>query len=232
MKILLSNDDGFGAAGLIALYQELRNVGHELLVVAPDRERSGASMAITLSDGVSFFKKGEALYSCSGTPVDCIFYTLLGAVDFQPDLIIGGINCGPNLGTDIIYSGTCAIARQAAMAGVLGIAVSSDRFHPPFQYEQQANLFVKQLDRLLPQIGAGCFLNINFPAVLQNEAIWVESTLSRRHYEDFLTLRHEGEAVHHCLLQGKPVSLHQEDSLSDWATVERGEIAYTFVSVS
>lgn len=232
MKILLSNDDGFESSGLKALYEALLAAGHKVLVVAPDRERSGASMAITLTEGVSFFKKGENLYSCSGTPVDCVFYALLGAVDFKPDLVLGGINRGPNLGADIVYSGTCAVARQAAMAKIAGIAVSSNRFHPPFDYERQAKMFVEKLDFLLSKLKQGFFLNVNFPASLQGEEEWLQATLSNRYYEDSLTLRSDGKEVRHYFLQGNPTDFHREEPDSDWVIVEKGKIAYTLVPVS
>ena len=111
MRILLTNDDGIGAAGLAALEAAFGS-RHEVWVVAPDGERSGTSHAIHLQGPVRIRHEGERRFSCSGTPADCVFLGLRG--DFLPsiDAVLSGINHGPNLGTDVVYSGTCAAARH------------------------------------------------------------------------------------------------------------------------
>src|SRR6056297_1174246 len=105
MNILITNDDGLGSPGLERLVEEYRDK-HEIWVVAPDGERSGSSHAITLKGAVRFQQFEERIFSCSGTPVDCVLMSVLGAIPEKPDLVLSGINLGPNIGTDILYSGT------------------------------------------------------------------------------------------------------------------------------
>ena len=129
MRILVTNDDGIDAEGLAVLVQFLSDEsyggkGREIVVLAPEAERSGVSHAMTLRRPTKVRKLNEGYYSCSGTPADCVIVAGLGVLPWMPDLVVSGINRGPNMGTDIVYSGTCGAARQAALAGVPAIAVS------------------------------------------------------------------------------------------------------------
>ena len=131
MNILVTNDDGIAAEGLEALINELKGLCnaqnkplHTITVIAPDTERSGVSHAMTLRHPTKVRRLNEGLYTCSGTPADCVIVAGLGIVKEKIDLVVSGINRGPNLGTDIVYSGTCAAARQAALVGIPSIAVS------------------------------------------------------------------------------------------------------------
>ncbi len=105
MRLLLVNDDGFEAAGLTTLARSI-GADHEVWIVAPESEKSGTSNAITLKDSIRVRAVGERTYSCRGTPADCVLVALLGLVPGPVDLVLSGINHGPNLGTDILYSGT------------------------------------------------------------------------------------------------------------------------------
>ena len=100
MNILITNDDGIESPGLKAL-KSYFVPEHTVWMVAPEQERSGTSHSITLKEPVRFRKIEERTYSCTGTPADCILYSILGALETKPDIIISGINLGPNLGTDI-----------------------------------------------------------------------------------------------------------------------------------
>lgn len=228
MNILISNDDGFGAAGIEVLAKELEK-SHKVVVVAPNQNRSGASHSITLEKGVSFEKKEENRYVCSGTPADCVFYALLGAIDFKPDLVLGGINQGPNLGTDVIYSGTVAIARQAALSSIPAMALSYCSYVIADQFLSCANEFAKKLEWLFTLIKQGQFLNINFPQQIRSNATWKEATLSNRHYQDFITLNHDEGNRYHCSLSGKPVNLSTESPNCDWVLTNEGAITYTIL---
>ena len=133
MKILLSNDDGVFAPGLKALANAL-NKDHELTVSAPDSERSAVSRSMTLFDPLRAREtRIEGLpdvpaYAVSGTPVDCVRLAL-GNLFSEPDIVVSGINMGPNLGTDVLYSGTVAAAHEAALLGYQSIAVSCLSYH-------------------------------------------------------------------------------------------------------
>jgi len=123
MNILLSNDDGFQAPGLIALQQAL-STQHHVITVAPDRDRSGASNSLTLDRPLRMLPQGERIYSVNGTPTDCVHLGLTALYDKAPNIVISGINAGPNLGDDVIYSGTVAAAMEGRHLGYPAIAVS------------------------------------------------------------------------------------------------------------
>src|SRR3954468_7688283 len=129
MKVLLTNDDGIGASGLHALRRALLGVpGVELAVIAPDSNRSATARSITTRRPLWVeeieFGDGTTGYATDGTPVDCVRFAALGLIEFQPELIVSGINHGANLGDDITYSGTVAAALEGVILGVPGIAVS------------------------------------------------------------------------------------------------------------
>lgn len=166
VKILLTNDDGIEAQGLYHLYQELITFA-EVIVVAPKEERSACSHAITLSHPLRIEKveKGGQFFghAVSGTPVDCVKLGLNVILDFKPDLVISGINCGLNTGVHIFYSGTVSAALEAAFLDIPAIAVSLDPEGSP--YFINSAQFVKKLAlRVLEQgLPSGTFLNVNIP---------------------------------------------------------------------
>src|SRR5919107_5157017 len=127
MRIVLTNDDGIDAAGLLAARRALEEVG-EVVTVAPDRNRSGVARSITFGIPLHVEERemadGSVGYACTGTPVDCVRLVSLGLFDFEPDIVVSGINHGENLGDDITYSGTVAAAFEGIVIGVPGIAAS------------------------------------------------------------------------------------------------------------
>ncbi|HET9122461.1 MAG TPA: 5'/3'-nucleotidase SurE, partial [Acidiferrobacteraceae bacterium] len=122
-RVLLSNDDGYLAAGLAALATALRPVAH-VTVVAPDRDRSGASNSLTLARPLRVKAVAEDLFCVDGTPTDCVHLALTGVLDPVPDMVLSGINHGANLGDDVLYSGTVAAAMEGRFLGRPAIAVS------------------------------------------------------------------------------------------------------------
>src|SRR5437773_7582340 len=129
MKVLLTNDDGIQATGLNALRRALLEVpGIELSVIAPDSNRSATARSITTRSPLWVeeveFEDGSTGFATDGTPVDCVRFATLGLIEFEPELIVSGINHGANLGDDITYSGTVAAALEGAVLGVPAIAVS------------------------------------------------------------------------------------------------------------
>jgi 5'-nucleotidase len=169
MKLLLSNDDGVFAGGIRALATEL-NRHHDISVSAPDRERSAVSRAMTLNEPLRAQKtKIEGLpdvpaYAISGTPVDCIRLAL-GNLFAAPDIVVSGINHGPNLGTDVLYSGTVAAAHEAALLGYQAIAISNLSYKGEHM-ETAARIASFAVDYLKAHpLSFGMVLNINVPGV-------------------------------------------------------------------
>ena len=135
MKILISNDDGYLAPGINALAEQLSAIA-DIVVVAPDSNRSGASNSLTLDRPLRVMKSDKGYYSINGTPTDCVHIALTGMLDERPDLVVSGINQGQNMGDDTLYSGTVAAATEGYLFGIPAIAtvpeykVSSPMFWP------------------------------------------------------------------------------------------------------
>ena len=132
MRILLTNDDGVRARGIELLRAALRPLG-EVWVVAPDREQSACSHALTLNDPLRVQRLEERIFTVSGTPTDCVLLAIRGVVGVmepRPDLVVAGINHGPNLGDDVTYSGTVAAAMEGSLLGLPGVAFSNAAWMP------------------------------------------------------------------------------------------------------
>jgi 5'-nucleotidase len=181
MRILLSNDDGYQAPGLIALAEALSEVA-EVVVVAPDRNRSGASNSLTLETPIRASRQPNGFYAVNGTPTDCVHLAITGLLDEEPDMVVSGINAGANMGDDVIYSGTVAAAMEGRFLGLPAMAVSLNS-HQPAQVGTAARaavLLVRQIrDGMLP---ADVILNVNVPDVPWDEIEGLEATrLGHRH---------------------------------------------------
>ncbi len=168
MNILLTNDDGIHASGLMALY-EIFSLQHKVVVIAPDREQSAVGHGITLKRPIRAKRidlgKGNTGYAVSGTPVDCIKLGLMELLDMAPDIVVSGINRGANLGVNINYSGTAAAAREAVLYKIPSIAVSVQGQNTD-NYEDAAR-FVYNIAHEVNEKGLpfGTFLNVNIPGV-------------------------------------------------------------------
>ncbi|KDE40500.1 MAG: 5'/3'-nucleotidase SurE [Nitrincola lacisaponensis] len=165
MKILVSNDDGVYAPGLAILAEALRQDADELCVVAPDRNRSGASNALTLDRPLETYRHTSGYFSVNGTPTDCVHLGRSGLFldGFVPDIVVSGINVGANLGDDVLYSGTVAAAMEGRTCRLPPIAVSMNSFHPR-HFDTAAEIvrsIVAKLDSLV--IAPRTVLNVNIP---------------------------------------------------------------------
>jgi 5'-nucleotidase len=223
MRILLTNDDGIASDGIQALVKALRP-GHEVWVVAPETEKSGGSHSITLRDALRMRSRGERQFSCRGTPADCVIVALLGFVSAEVDLVISGINRGPNLGTDILYSGTAAGARQGALMGVPSVALSVNTFSAPFPWEDAAAFAARNLEAFRDLGTDDHFLNINFPARFGREARAVITFPSRRIYRDVLSTYTTPDGDSYCFVGGELPDAHPEEG-SDSMIVAQGGIS-------
>jgi len=162
MKILVSNDDGYLATGINVLADALSDIA-DVVVVAPDRNRSAASNSLTLHDPLRVSKVGENRYRVNGTPSDCVHLALTGFLDEEPDLVVSGINHGANLGDDVIYSGTVAAAMEGRFLGLPTIAVSLVGHHLQ-HFDTAARIATELVQRLDEDpLPAEFILNVNVP---------------------------------------------------------------------
>ena len=164
MKILVSNDDGYRAEGLQRLVDALRPLA-EITVMAPDRNRSGASNSLTLDVPLRVWSYGERMYYVGGTPTDCVHLAISGFFDFQHDMVVSGINDGANLGDDVLYSGTVAAAVEGRFLGLPTMAVSlvvRDGRH----FDTAARVASELVLRLMrTPLHSSMILNVNVPDV-------------------------------------------------------------------
>lgn len=164
MRILLSNDDGCTAPGLLCLRDQLR-LHHEVAVVAPDRNRSGASNSLTLSNPVRVQTHADGTMCVDGTPTDCVHLALTGMLEQNFDMVVSGINAGANLGDDTLYSGTVAAAMEGRFLGYSAVAVSCCAIEPR-HYQTAARVTLRIIDRLLLEpLPGDNILNVNVPDV-------------------------------------------------------------------
>ncbi|MER3546612.1 MAG: 5'/3'-nucleotidase SurE [Rhodanobacteraceae bacterium] len=183
MRVLISNDDGVEAPGLRVLAQHLAELG-EVIVVAPDRDRSGASNSLTLDQPVRVQKLDDGRYRVFGTPTDCVHLALAGLLEREPDIVISGINNSANLGDDVIYSGTVSAAMEGRFLGLPAIAVSLvSEDHRGKHFDSAARAVLLLTKRLLVDpLPADTILNVNVPDRDWHDIRGFEVTrLGRRH---------------------------------------------------
>jgi 5'-nucleotidase len=225
LRILLTNDDGIDALGLEALETAL-SVRHEVWVCAPDGERSGTSHSIQVRGPVRIRKVSERRFVCGGSPADCVFLSRRGSFIPPYDAVVSGINRGPNLGTDILYSGTCAAARQAVLLGVPSLAVSLATLQAPWDYGPGAELVARSLEWFLSLAPADHFLNLNLPAVPASPLEARPASLCVRRYLDKVVEFTAPDGDLWCWVEGRLPGDSIEPG-SDWDLVNRGWAAYT-----
>jgi 5'-nucleotidase len=168
MKILITNDDGVSSEGLRTLADTMKALG-EVFVVAPDRERSAAAHSLTLHRPLRVEEISPGVYAADGTPVDCVNLAVYGILKGLPDLVISGINNGPNLGEDLVYSGTVSAAFEATFLGIPAFAISLAA-REGFRYQPAANFALKVAGHIIrKRLPPGTFLNINVPNVEEDK---------------------------------------------------------------
>ncbi|MBP2653178.1 MAG: surE [Firmicutes bacterium] len=231
MRILLTNDDGIFAPGIQALWRELSEVG-EVMVVAPDSERSATSQAITVHhpirvDQHCFDDPRVCGWRIGGTPTDCVKIAVEALLDQKPDIVVSGINQGPNLGTDVLYSGTVSAAIEGALLGFPAIAVSltswkMDDFSVAAKFT--SNLVLTAIQKPLPP---RTLLNVNVPPLASSELNGVEITrLGAIQYENIFEHRKDPRGRSYYWMGGKQVD-SENGAGSDVAAVKQGKISVT-----
>jgi 5'-nucleotidase len=162
VKILVSNDDGYQARGLRVLTDYLRRVA-QVTVVAPDRDRSGSSNSLTLDVPLRAERMDDGVVRVAGTPTDCVHLAITGLLDEEPDMVVAGLNAGPNLGDDVLYSGTVAAATEGRFLGRPAMAVSMDSFRPQ-HLETGGRIALELVQRLTrAPLEPDVILNVNIP---------------------------------------------------------------------
>ena len=181
MRILLSNDDGYFAPGLAVLAETLSSCA-DITVIAPERDRSGASNSLTLDRPLMLRQSHNGFYYVNGTPTDCVHLAVTGMLDEMPDMVISGINHGANMGDDTIYSGTVAAATEGFLLGIPSIAVSLASFANG-HYATAARVVQEMVQRFQrTPFTAPVLLNINVPDIPYEALKGMETTrLGKRH---------------------------------------------------
>ena len=227
--ILVSNDDGVAAAGVIALREALASFA-DVYTVAPQLEQSAKSHSITLHHPLRFHEVEPRVWAVDGTPADCVYvaFFLADLLPRRPDLVVSGINHGPNLGNDVHYSGTVAAAREGTLRGVPSIAFSnsSSDMEGAAQY---AKRFCKQLLGATAPEGQAVLLNVNFPPVPPKG---IRATrLGLRLYADEVEVRDDPRGRHYLWIGGPGhVKSHPVEG-ADTEALDEGLISITPLSI-
>ena len=181
MNILVSNDDGYFAPGITLLAEALRQLG-EVTVVAPERDRSGASNSLTLDRPLTVRRAPNGYYSVNGTPTDCVHIAVTGLLQLSPDVIVSGVNLGANMGDDTIYSGTVAAAAEGYLLGIPSVAVSLTS-RTGEHFESTIGIALQMVERFRASpFGEPVLLNVNVPDIPAASLRGIEVTrLGRRH---------------------------------------------------
>jgi 5'-nucleotidase len=245
MKILLTNDDGITAAGIMAA-KEFLSRKHEIFIMAPDEEKSACSNAITVRGELTIKHVGDAAYTVNGYPADCVIIGLSGSIIPDVDLVVSGINHGPNVGDDLVFSGTVAAARTAYVFNKPAIAISiNSRSHAPRYLDDAAAFLADFVDEIMgrktgrkersrkiaaDRATATPFINVNYPDIPRNLVRGVKYTrLGKRIYRDSFTKATfvSGEAT--LQMGGYIESVETEGS--DTTELEKGFITITPLTI-
>lgn len=232
--ILVSNDDGVHAAGITALAEAMRMLGN-VVVVAPDREQSAGSHSLTLNRPLRHRTlQGDTaldgVHSVDGTPADCIYVALFlkKVLERRPDLVVSGINHGPNLAQDVFYSGTVAAAREATLRGIPAIAFSNGgKLSMTDAAEYARKIVFRYLleDKPKDSSGQATLLNVNFPFGGEVKGV-VATKLGKRSYEDIVLARHDPRGREYLWIGGS-ADPHEHVPGSDTEAYDSGKISIT-----
>lgn len=227
MLILCTNDDGYFARGLKVLAEAATGLG-EVHVVAPDREQSACSHSLTMHYPLRANRFDDRTQYVDGTPTDCVALAVGGLLDRRPDVVLSGVNHGPNMGEDVLYSGTVAGAMEATILGIPAIAFSYTGPEPAAAIPAYQPL----LERLIPQLlrddfPAETLLNVNLPPIPPDEVRGVRVTrLGRRVYMDSLTRATDPAGREYFWIGGGGIEWRAEEGTDFWA-VDQGYISVT-----
>lgn len=230
MRILLSNDDGVRAPGLAALYHALKDIA-DVTVIAPDRNCSGASNSLTLHSPLRVEQLENGFFSVNGTPTDCVHIGTNSPLGEAPDLVVSGINDAPNMGDDVIYSGTVAAATEGRFVGLPAIAVSMGQ-HGHDYYETAAQVVADLIKKLQKEpLQSDFVLNVNVPYLPFSEIKGTQLTrLGRRHRAENMV--RDSDPWGREIFWYGPVGPQRDDGPgTDFAAVREGFVSITPLTV-
>ena len=236
MLILLSNDDGYHASGIQAVRKYLAKK-HHVVMVAPDRDRSGASHSLTVTRPLRVRKLEKDCYCVDGTPTDAVMIAVYKILKRKPDIVVSGINSGANMGEDVTYSGTVAAAIEGTLFGIPSIAVSltgNGRLNhlKQAEYAKASRFTGKAVDHIAKNgLPEGVLLNINVPmgagVDIRNYNI---TRLGKRVYDDVITEKIDPRGEHYYWIAGR-VRVTGKGPETDFGAVERGIISVTPLAI-
>lgn len=231
-KVLITNDDGIEGEGLRVLYEAMSEKC-DVYVLVPDSNRSAVSSLLTLYRPLKYVKIREKFYTCSGSPVDCVISALKSSLfEIKFDCVLSGINKGPNMGTDIIYSGTAAAARQAVLYGVPGIALSlasdgEDCNVGNFDYRAMAEFCRDNLDSLISLWDGKTFVSLNAVSSDSYSGA-MPATLCVREYGDSVEIKDEGGGTFSGSFRGGNILSHGDENC-DFQVTKKNKISVTLI---
>lgn len=235
MNILLVNDDGYRAEGIRALERALSECGHEIYLTAPSVEQSAKSHSMTINSHVYATEYEKNHFHLTGSPADCVIYSLKSKlIPIKPDLVISGINHGYNLSSDIIYSGTCAAARQACLYGFKAIAISTNKGSDgSFDFKKAADFLVSHLEEFVFKLDSKAFLNINVPSNFDG-CSYELSSIGEIDYDDqFILEKQEDGRIKisntECIITHKRFETSKYPH--DWEVCKKGSAALSLIRI-
>jgi 5'-nucleotidase len=225
--ILVTNDDGLGAEGLWALRKVLGSLS-EVMVIAPDREQSATSHSLTLNHPLRVKEIEDSVMSVDGTPTDCVLLAFNGVLKEKPQLVVAGINHGPNLGEDVSYSGTVAAAMEGMLQGVPSFAISMAG-KPPYSFEVASSFALKLATMILEKgMDSQTLLNVNVPNLPGASISHVKVTkLGNRLYRDVLIKKVDPRGRTYYWIGGDEPSWRPAKGHTDFKAIEEGMISIT-----
>ena len=228
MRILCTNDDGYLAGGIRVLAEAARNLG-TVTIVAPDREQSATSHSLTLHHPLRARRASDGAWVVDGTPTDCVIVAVGEILDRRPDVVLSGINHGPNMGEDVLYSGTVAAAMEATVLGIPSVALSyaGDRFEDLDAWEGVITGLLRSVLRADRDFPRETLLSVNLPGVDPGDVKGVRVTsLGKRVYSDSITRARDPSGREYFWIGGGVSRWSGRDD-SDFRAVEEGWISVT-----
>ncbi|MDZ7859929.1 MAG: 5'/3'-nucleotidase SurE [Candidatus Krumholzibacteriota bacterium] len=231
INILVTNDDGIRASGLRALVDILSSIGN-VIVIAPEVERSASSHSITLNKPLRVHEYGNSWFSVTGSPADCVIMAVYGIMDSKPDIVVSGINHGPNMGEDVIYSGTVAAAIEGYILGINSIAISvTSRKNRDFTVASSVSgMLVRKM--IQKTIDDKLLLNVNIPYIGEDKFKGIKITsLGSRVYNDMIIAKKDPRGDNYYWIGGGKPGWRDEDK-TDFQAVKSGFVSVTPISIS
>jgi 5'/3'-nucleotidase len=233
MKILITNDDGIHSEGIYKLKLALEKIG-DVIVVAPDTEKSAVGHAITISDPLRVTeveKDGKFFgFAVNGTPADCVKIGITSLMDEPPDIVVSGINLGPNTATNIIYSGTVSAAAEGVIMGIPSMALSLNSFTDK-EYDYSCKLAIELVNKILKNgLMEGTLLNVNVPALKEEEIEGIVITRQGKgRYVEFFDKRVDPFNRTYYWLSGKKMMFDSDNDIDD-VVVTQNKVSITPIS--